>query len=122
LSPPILDFTICPFWITLANGESKFEGILMTPTALIFFVLFGLTIFVTYMAVRRSWAPTRIVTIAGAILSIITMVMFSLGQGNTIAQALVVGFLVGSIFAAAAVSIASFFRSSEARANAEPRQ
>jgi len=58
----------------------------------------------------------------GAAASIVFMVLFSLGQGNGLAQALVVGFLVGSIFTAAAVAIANFFRASEARNRDQPPQ
>ncbi len=87
----------------------------MTGIALIFFVLFALSVVATYLGVRRAWASTGVVTGVGAVASIVSMVLFSLGQGTGVVQALVVGFLVGSVFVAAAVSIAGFFRSNEGR-------
>ena len=92
----------------------------MTGLALIFFVLFGLSIVAIYIGVRRQWAPIRQMTLGGAGASILLMILFSLSQGNGLAQAIVVGFLVGGIFVAATVSIASFFRNSEARGEARP--
>lgn len=94
----------------------------MTGAALFFFVLFALTIFATYIGVRRGWASTGTITLVGAAGSIVTMTLFSRGQGNNWVQAVVVGFLVGSVFVAAAVAIASFFRSNEARPRAGRRQ
>ena len=94
----------------------------MTGSALIFFVLFGLSIVATYLGVRRQWASIRQVTLIGAGASILFMILFSLAQGNGLAQAAVVGFLVGSIFVAATVSISSFFRNSESRGEIRPPQ
>lgn len=91
----------------------------MTGTALLFFLLFAITVLITYLAVRRAWARTGPVTLVGAVVGIVTMFFFARGQGNSVPQALVAGVLVGSIFIAAAVSIAGFFRSSEARDRAE---
>jgi uncharacterized membrane protein len=92
----------------------------MTGTALIFFVLFALTIVATYLGVRRGWAATGIVTGSGAVACIIFMTLFALGMGDEPPQALVVGFLVGSVFVAATVAIANFFRSNEARSRQKP--
>lgn len=92
----------------------------MTGTALIFFILFALTIVVTYLGIRRNLAPTGILTGAGAMVAIIFMILFALGQGNSPAQALVVGFLVGAVFVALTASIANFFRSNEYRARQKP--
>ncbi len=92
----------------------------MTGTALIFFVLFALTLLATYLGVRRNWASTGVVAGAGAAGGIIFMILFGLGMGNEPLHALVAGFLVGSVFVAAVVSIANFFRSNEARARQRP--
>ena len=92
----------------------------MTGTAAIFFILFGLSILLTYMGVRRRWARPQAVTLVGAVAAILTMILFSLAQGTGAAQAIIVGFLVGSIFVAAVVSIARFFLSAEERGAQRP--
>ncbi len=92
----------------------------MNGSALIFFILFGLTIVAIYLGVRRGWASVRLITLVGAAASIVLMALFSLAQGNVAAQAIVVGVLVGSIFTAAAVSIANFFRTSESQGRSQP--
>ena len=92
----------------------------MSGQALIFFVLFALTLVGTYLGVRRGWAPTRAIAALGAVLSILTMVLFSLGQENTLLQALIVGVLLGGVFTAATVAVATFFRNAERQPRPKP--
>ena len=87
----------------------------MTGSAVIFFILFALSIVLAYLAVRRSWASIEVVIALGLIAGIVSMFLFSIAQGNQFAQALVVGVLLGAVFVTLSVSVARFFRASENR-------
>lgn len=79
----------------------------------IFFVLMALVLLLTYMAIRREWfAPGKIAG-AGVLLSIVLMIMISLGQGNSALQAIIVGIVVGGLFSGATVGIAWYFHSQQ---------
>jgi hypothetical protein len=81
----------------------------------IFFGLMALVLLLTYMAIRREWfAPGKIAG-ASVVLSIVLMILISLGQGNSALQAIVVGIIVGGLFSGVTVGIAWYFHSQEAQ-------
>ena len=88
----------------------------MQGSALIFYVIFAVILVITYMAIRREWAAPGLVAGAGMIGSIVAMMLVSLAQGNSIIQAIIVGLLVGGIFAGATLAVAWYFHSNELRA------
>ncbi len=88
----------------------------MQGDALIFFALFALVLVGMYLAIRREWAPPGLVAGVGMVGSIVTMVLTSLANDNSIIQALVAGILVGGLFTAATLAAAWYFHSNEMRA------
>lgn len=85
------------------------------PTSLLFFALFGIILFVMYIAVRRRWASPLVIAAIGVVASIVVITLMSLSEGNHIYQALFVGLLVGGLFSAGTLAIASYFLSQEER-------
>jgi len=88
----------------------------MQGSAFIFFALFAIVLAAMYIAIRREWAAPGMVAGAGVILSIITMTLVSIMQGNSVIQAVIVGILVGGLFSGATLAIAWYFHSNERRA------
>ncbi|MBN1680517.1 MAG: hypothetical protein JW966_09505 [Anaerolineae bacterium] len=81
---------------------------------IIFLVLFGVTLFVMYLAVRRSWGRTLYVGSYGAIACAIWVILYALSYEKTsTAQAFFAGVVIGVLFAGATVIIAAFFRANE---------
>ena len=92
------------------------------PTSLLFFAVFGIILFVMYIAVRRRWASPMIVAAVGVIASVVVITLMSLTEGNHIYQALFVGLLVGGLFSAGTLAIAWYFLSQEERRLAPPTE
>ena len=85
----------------------------------LFLVLFAVTLFVTYLAVRRAWTSTVYAGALSAILSMTFVILYAVtAQDTSTAQAVFAGILVGLGFSAATVAIASFFRTNERPAQA----
>lgn len=87
----------------------------MTIGALFFFVLFVVTIFASYIALRRRLARPVVIGAACAAGSIISMMLFALANGNVFLHALLVGLIVGGAFAGATMAVALYFQGSEIR-------
>ena len=87
----------------------------MQGMAWVFFVLMALVLLLAYLAIRRQWFPPGITAAATVVVTIILMVLTSLGQGNSIIQAVVVGIVVGGMFSGATLGIAWYFHSNEHR-------
>lgn len=92
---------------------------MQNPTAWLLFALFGLILFVMYVALRRRWASPVVVGLLGVAGSIVVMTLLGLAQNNTIYQALFVGLLVGGLFSIGTLAMASYFHSAEQRQHAE---
>ncbi|MBN1964345.1 MAG: hypothetical protein JW910_06850 [Anaerolineae bacterium] len=91
----------------------------MAGPALILFVLFALVIVAMYLGVRRMWVRTGVLAAVGALLSSALMALFGIAQGTDPALAIPIGVVIGGVFTAATVSIASFFNANEQRAVSE---
>jgi ABC-type Fe3+-siderophore transport system permease subunit len=83
--------------------------------AWIFFVLMALVLLFAYLAIRRQWFPPGIIAGVAVVLTIVFMVLTSLGQGNSIIQAVIVGIIVGGMFSGATLGVAWYFHSNEHR-------
>jgi uncharacterized membrane protein len=80
----------------------------------IFLLLFAVTLFVLYIAVRRSWGDTTTTGAAGVILSVAFIIAFSLlDQKTSTGQAVFSGIVVGIGFPVAVIIIAVFFRANQ---------
>ena len=88
---------------------------LSTPTSFIFFAIFAVILIVTYLAIRREWAPIGIVSGLSTVGSVISMLLVSLSQGNAMFQAIIVSLGMGIVFSLSTVAIAVFFHTSEMR-------
>lgn len=87
----------------------------MSPVALVFYVLFGVILFIMYLGIRRRWLPPTPLAILGVVGSIITMTLMALAQGNNNVQAIFVGLLVGGLFSAGTLAMAWYFHSNTKR-------
>jgi|GEM_PF-1407103 Na+/H+-translocating membrane pyrophosphatase len=87
----------------------------MNITALLLFVVFALILLGGYVGIRRAWASPILL---GAIMifgGFLAMFFAGLAQGNTPAQALFNGLLVGVLFSVGTVAMAWYFQSAENR-------
>ena len=86
----------------------------MQAAGVVFLALFAITLATLYIAVRRAWAPTLSLFLAGGVLSMAFVMAFAFTNENVYtAQAVLAGVLVGVGFAGATVAIAGFFRANE---------
>jgi ABC-type Fe3+-siderophore transport system permease subunit len=85
----------------------------MQGLAFVFYALTAITLFLAYLSIRREWFSPGITATVTVILSIILMILTSLGEGNAIIHAVVVGILIGSVFSAATLGIAWYFHNQE---------
>ncbi len=87
---------------------------------LIFLILFGLTLFVLYIAVRRTWASLLVTGTVGAMLSVLFVVLYALTYEDTSTeQAIFAGIIGGLGFSGAVIVIASFFRTNQPSAEVQ---
>ena len=94
----------------------------MEGLAWIFFVLLVLTLFMTYLAIRREWFSPGWVAGVSAVASIVLMILTAFGQGNSAIQAIIVGVVVGGVFSGATVGIAWYFHTHEMRQYADENE
>lgn len=87
----------------------------MQLNAMIFFFIFAVVLVGTYMAVRRGWGAPRMVAGGGVLGSIFSVTLISLAQQNSLAQAMIVGLVVGGLFSVATLLMAWYFQNSELR-------
>ena len=80
----------------------------------IFLVLFAITLFVLYIAIRRAWGATLTLGGTGAILNLLWVVLYALlVEETSVGQAIFAGIVVGLGFTAVVVIIAVFFRANQ---------
>lgn len=90
----------------------------MQDAGYLFLLLFAVTLFVMYIAVRRAWAETLVIGGLGAILNVMFITLFSLiTEDAWIPHALLAGLGAGLAFSAIVVIIASFFRTNQPSAS-----
>jgi hypothetical protein len=86
----------------------------MGGAGVIFLVLFAITLFVLYIAIRRAWGNTLTVGGVGAILSALFVILYALtSQKNSAGQAVFAGLVVGLGFSIGVIIIAVFFRTNQ---------
>lgn len=88
---------------------------MQNPVAWLLFVIFGLILFVMYVAIRRRWLSPVLVAAVGVLASVIVMTLTSLAQGNVWLQAIFVGLIVGGLFSGGTLAMAFYFLRSESR-------
>lgn len=79
----------------------------------LFFILLAATLVAAYLSIRREWLRPAMTGGLTVVASIILMMLTSLGQGNSVIQAVVVGIVVGGIAAAATIGVAWYFHMQE---------
>jgi Na+/H+-translocating membrane pyrophosphatase len=79
----------------------------------IFFILLAATLVAAYLAIRREWLRPTMIAALTAVGSILLMMLTSLGQGNSVIQAVVVGIVVGGLAAAVTIGVAWYFHLQE---------
>ena len=80
----------------------------------IFLLLFAITLFVLYIAVRRAWASTLTLGTGGTILNTLFVVLYALlEQKTSAAQAIFAGIVVGVGFSVTVTVAALFFRTNQ---------
>jgi Zn-dependent protease with chaperone function len=83
------------------------------------FLMFALVLVGMYLGIRRRWLSPALIAAIGVVINIVIMTVVGIAEGNTIYQAVFVGFLIGGLFSVAVLAIAWFFQRSEARRRPE---
>lgn len=79
------------------------------------FVAFTLVLLGMYVSIRRQFAAPGLIAGVGVIGSIITMTLFLLARDASALQGIVMGILIGVLFAGMTLAIAWYFQSNELR-------
>ncbi|MCS7071107.1 MAG: hypothetical protein NZM00_06350, partial [Anaerolinea sp.] len=87
----------------------------MNSQALIFYALFAVLQIAIYLSIRRRLLHPLLTATMGMLLSIATITLMALAQGNEIYQALFAGFLVGGLFCGGVLAMAWYFQTGELR-------
>ncbi len=82
----------------------------MLPLTTITALLFSVSIILTYLSVRLRWVTIPGALIVGFMFNALAFFMFAIARDNGLMQALFVGFLQGTIFTIASVTMGAFFR------------
>jgi hypothetical protein len=85
----------------------------MSGVGYIFLVLFAITLFVMYIAIRRAWASTLRTGGLGAALCLVFAVLFALTRDTINTVQVIVSGIAGLGFAGVVVAGASFFRANQ---------
>ncbi len=88
---------------------------MQNPVAILLFLLFGLILLITYVAIRRRWASPVLIAVFGILGSVIVMTLTGLAQNTTLYQALFTGLIVGGLFSVGILAMAWYFSSNERR-------
>jgi Na+/H+-translocating membrane pyrophosphatase len=89
---------------------------------ILFFFLFCIVQVLMYLVVRRRMLPPLPVAALGVVVSVVSITLMGLAQGNLIYQAIFAGIVVGGLLSAATLGIAIYFLRSEERAAAAAAQ
>jgi Na+/H+-translocating membrane pyrophosphatase len=84
-------------------------------SGLMLYLVFALILAVSYIGIRRQWAPPAAIAAICVMASFVTMMLISLSQGNSIYQAIFVGLIVGGLFSGGILAMAWYFHSNEQR-------
>lgn len=80
------------------------------------FAAFALVLLGMYVSIRRQYASPGLIAGLGMVGSIFTMTLFLLSRDANVLQSIVMGILIGILFAGATLAIAWYFQSNELRA------
>jgi hypothetical protein len=84
-------------------------------SALILYFVFVLVLVGAYLGIRRQWAPPAAIATVCVVASFVIMMLTGLAQGNSIYQAIFVGFIIGGLFSSGFMGMAWYFRRNEYR-------
>ena len=82
----------------------------MNAFALIFLALFCVTIFTSYIVIRRGLMRTQVAGSLCAVVSVTCLFAFGIADDLLIPHALITALLIGLLFTGAGVAMATFFR------------
>ncbi len=91
---------------------------MQNPVAVLLFLLFGLILLFTYVAIRRRWGSPILIAAFGILGSVIVMTLTGLAQNTTFYQALFTGLIVGGLFSIGILAMAWYFSTNERRQQA----
>lgn len=79
----------------------------------LFFILFALTLFSIYIAIRRQLAAPGVIGALGMIGSIVFMTLYLLTSEIVLIQGIIFGVIIGILFAGATFAMAFYFLKQE---------
>jgi hypothetical protein len=77
----------------------------------LYLILFGISIVISYMAIRRGYVSAPGGTIVGCMTNSLFSFLYAISKGNGLTQALIAGLTVGILFAVVAGVLSATFRS-----------
>jgi hypothetical protein len=90
--------------------------------SIIFLILLGISIFVTYFAVRLSRLQLPTAGIIGGIVNITLLTLYSTSQGNSFPQAITIALALGLLFTLMSVSAGAYFLAHASQPTDEQKQ
>ncbi len=83
---------------------------------ILFLALFAASTFVLYLLVRRQQTTSNAIIISGAVANILFLILFALTRGTEAGRAVLIGTVLGTLFAIVPVVTARFFQSNASHA------
>lgn len=77
--------------------------------SIIFLILFGVSLFVTYLAIRLKWLRLPNASIISGVINILLLTLYSISQGNSLFQAVTIALALGLLFTLMSVSVGAYF-------------
>ncbi len=88
---------------------------MINPASIIFLILFVVTTFLVYVAIRRGWLTIPVSAVVGGIANVTFFSLYSISQNNDFGRVILVGPLMGLVFTGATVAAAAFFRQNDGK-------
>ena len=77
--------------------------------SIIFLILFAISLFATYLAVRLSWLRLPNASIISGVINITLLTLYSTSQGNSLFEAVTIALALGLLFTLMSVSAGAYF-------------